>query len=335
MPGRGASSRRGVRGGARLDRRDPPEVERVAEADGCGIAAATPEPGPSGQAVESACTRHRRSAAYQPCPPPSRQTARKTAAGVASISVSRQSAKTRPPAQSGSPGMAPASLQRVSRSRSTSFPSAARTASRTSRRRPGISRVARRADATELRSPSASGRAMAAESGVTGVDPERAQSRGEHRHWEDPAPAQAELVGHEVEDLAVGEDFGPPMSIVSPLVAGVAGASTRCAQRVLDGDRLAARRHPPRRDHDGQSLDQVAQDLERGRARSDDHRGAQRRHRDPGCGELLLHLAPRAQMLGQAVPGLTEPAEIKRMRPMPAAAAARPNDAARSRSRAA
>ena len=66
-------------------------------------------------------------------PPPSRQTARKTAAGVASISVSRQSAKTRPPAQSGSPGMAPASLQRVSRSRSTSFPSAARTASRTSK----------------------------------------------------------------------------------------------------------------------------------------------------------------------------------------------------------
>ena len=67
---------------------------------------------------------------------------------------------------------------------------------------------------------------MAAESGVTGVDPERAQSRGEHRHWEDPAPAQAEL-SLQVEDLAVGEDFGPPMSIVSPLVAGVAGASTR------------------------------------------------------------------------------------------------------------
>ena len=45
------------------------------------------------------------SAAYHPCPPPTRQTARNTAQSGASMSVSRSSRKTVPPAQSGSPGI--------------------------------------------------------------------------------------------------------------------------------------------------------------------------------------------------------------------------------------
>ena len=211
-----------------LDRRDPPEVERVAEADGCGIAAATPEPGPSGQAVESSSHSPQEVrgvpavSAAEPADGAKDRRRRRVDLGLEAIG---EDAAACPVGVAGDgAGVTPARLEialyLVPECRSHRVADV--------ERRPGISRVASLSrQTTELRSPSASGRAMAAESGVTGVDPERAQSRGEHRHWEDPAPAQAELVGHEVEDLAVGEDFGPPMSIVSPLVAGVASASTR------------------------------------------------------------------------------------------------------------
>ena len=69
-------------------------------------------------------------------------------------------------------------------------------------------------------------------------------------------------------------------------------------QRVGDPDRLAAGGHPAWRDHHGQALGQVAQDLER-RAPGPDHdRGPELRDGDAVASELGAHVVPAGEMVG-------------------------------------
>ena len=70
------------------------------------------------------------SPAYQPFPPPIRQTAANTLAASASISTDRRSEKTVPPAHEGSPGIGPATLHLVSTAPASTFRSALVIASR-------------------------------------------------------------------------------------------------------------------------------------------------------------------------------------------------------------
>ena len=79
---------------------------------------------------------------------------------------------------------------------------------------------------------------------------------------------------------------------------------------VAHRDRLRLRRDPARGDHDRQPLHEVAQDLEGGRARADDHGRAQDGHRRPPRGEDLLDLAPRGEVLGEARAQLAQAAQV-------------------------
>ena len=69
-------------------------------------------------------------------------------------------------------------------------------------------------------------------------------------------------------------------------------------------------RHPARRDHHRQPLDEPEDRLEGGAALADDHRRAQRRHRHPVRGEVLAGLATAAQVRRRVGIVPSEPAEV-------------------------
>ncbi len=78
---------------------------------------------------------------------------------------------------------------------------------------------------------------------------------------------------------------------------------------VVERDRLAARLHPARRDHHRQTLDQLSQHLPADAAVADDDPGSQ-------CGgrrlshQDRLDLAPAAEVIGEVVALVAEPAEV-------------------------
>ena len=125
-------------------------------------------PGPPTSVSIHPRSRQSMSPAYQPLPPPIRQTAANTLAGSALISTERRSEKTVPPAHEGSPGIGPATLHRVSTARASTFRSALAIASRAPIAACGINRWASSfVTTTRFRSPSARGRAIRYETGVT------------------------------------------------------------------------------------------------------------------------------------------------------------------------
>ena len=79
---------------------------------------------------------------------------------------------------------------------------------------------------------------------------------------------------------------------------------------VGDRDRLAGGVDPARRDHDRQPLDQVAQDLEGGAARTDDHRRPEDGHRHGAALQDLPDLVARAQVVAEPRGLLAEPAKV-------------------------
>ena len=80
-------------------------------------------------------------------------------------------------------------------------------------------------------------------------------------------------------------------------------------QHVADRDRLALRVDPARRDHDRQHLGEVAQHLERQRARPDDHRRAEFGGRRRARRQDLADLVPALEVGGQLGPG-AHPAQV-------------------------
>ena len=81
-------------------------------------------------------------------------------------------------------------------------------------------------------------------------------------------------------------------------------------EHVGDPDRLAARRHPTRRDHDRQALGQVAQDLERRAAGPDDHSRPELGDRHAVCGELGARLVAAGQVVGEVGRIVAQTAEV-------------------------
>ena len=142
------------------------------------------------------------------------------------------------------------------------------------------------------------------------VDPERTQPRGQYRHWNDDAATKAKFLRHHPHQLLVGHHVSPsdlqrPADRLRHLQA-----PDQPVQDIADGHRLTLRRHPLGRDHDREPFDQVAEDLERGRAGADDHRRAEGRDWDAGRGKFLFHLPPGTEVFAQVGAHLAESAEI-------------------------
>ena len=97
--------------------------------------------------------------------------------------------------------------------------------------------------------------------------------------------------------------------MIRPALAGVRGPRPG-TQHVADGDRLDARVDPPRADHHGHALGEVADHLEREAAGADDHGGAELRDGHAGLAQRVAGLLPRAQV-GREVGGrVAEAAEV-------------------------
>ena len=120
------------------------------------------------------------------------------------------------------------------------------------------------------------------------VDPQRTESRRQHRNGHHDARTQAARLCHHAHEIAIREDVRA--ADVERRANGLRDVEARdeVVQHVAHRDRLRLGRDPTRCDHRGQVLDEVAQDLERRRTRSNDHRGAEHRDRHArGCERVL------------------------------------------------
>lgn len=95
---------------------DAPEIERLSITYSSGSRRPRRSPGPPTTMSIQPRILHSQSAPYQPCPPPTRQTALNAAQSGAFMVLFRRSRKTAPPAQFGSPAIEPAIDQFVSTS---------------------------------------------------------------------------------------------------------------------------------------------------------------------------------------------------------------------------
>ncbi len=133
--------------------------------------------------------------------------------------------------------------------------------------------------------------------------PEAGQAGGEDRHGHDETPVQPRhprVPGHHV---PVGEDVRPA-DVEGPVhVVRQARAADQQPQHVPYGDGLDAGAHPAGRDHHREPFGQVAQHLEGGRARADDHGGTQDGGRHPGRQQHAAHFRPGPQVRGEPVLG--------------------------------
>ncbi len=129
------------------------------------------------------------------------------------------------------------------------------------------------------------------------------ESGGEDRHRHDEPSPQSGDGGVAAHHLPVGEDVRPA-DVEGPVDVGRhAGGADEVAQYVADADRLGARVHPTGGHHDRQALGEIAQHLERGRARSDDDRGPEHRGRHRPLQEDPPDLGPGAQVGGEGTLG--------------------------------
>ncbi len=152
------------------------------------------------------------------------------------------------------------------------------------------------------------------------ADPVAGQSGGEHRHGQDQPtgePGDPRVLLHHV---PVRQGVGASDVERAVHLRGHRRAADQVAQHVPDRDRLDARRHPARGDHDPargdhdrQPLREVAQHLERRRTRTEDDRRAQDRRRHPRGEKDVTDLGPRTQVRRQLAlghPGRGQPAQV-------------------------
>ena len=102
---------------------------------------------------------------------------------------------------------------------------------------------------------------------------------------------------------------GPPIS-TTPGHLRVVERADEVVEHVGDPDRLATGPHPAGRDHDRQALGQVAQDLERRAAGSDDHRRPELGDRHAMRGELGAGLVAAGQVVGEVGGIVAQAAEV-------------------------
>ena len=142
------------------------------------------------------------------------------------------------------------------------------------------------------------------------MDPETGQLRRQNGNGENPARRQLQDLRHDPDDLAIGEDVRP--ADVQPPIDGprLVQAGDQVVQRVPHGDRLRRRRHPARRHHHREPLDEISQNLERRRARPDDHRRAQRRDRHGAPNAERLPLRTGSQVGAQAPAALAQSSQV-------------------------
>ena len=159
------------------------------------------------------------------------------------------------------------------------------------------------------------------------VQPVRRELRRQDRHA-DQAERPVLLLRRHAEHVAVGQHRAA--ADVEDLAgrARLAEAADEVAHDVADRDRLAPRRHPLRRHHRGQAPRQVAHDLERRRARSDDHGGAQLGHRHAGLAQRVAGRLAAREVLRQLVALAAEARQVddprRRRRPRTPARSASP-----------
>ncbi len=140
------------------------------------------------------------------------------------------------------------------------------------------------------------------------AQPVRRQTRGQHRHRHDQRVAsyQVAVAAH---DRFVRHGVGATgIEDLARRVVDV-GDRDQVGEQVVERDRRRDRLHPARRHHDGQVIDQVADDFVRGGAGPDDHAGAQFGHRDTARTQDVTGFRARAQVFRPGVRG-DQPAEI-------------------------
>ena len=138
--------------------------------------------------------------------------------------------------------------------------------------------------------------------------PVGAQSWRQHRDGDHQPPhAPQPRVG--LHHLGVREDIRP----ADLDDAGALGVVSRChevVEHVADGDGLAERAHPARRDHHRQVLDEAAQQLEGGAAGPDDDGGPELGDRDAVGGQLRPDRLPAGEMRREPAVRVAETAEV-------------------------
>ena len=139
--------------------------------------------------------------------------------------------------------------------------------------------------------------------------PARGQLRGEQRHRQHEQHPALDG-GDPAQHLQVLQYVRPADVQRPPGRLGHLEHADQVAHHVRDGDRLGPGVHPARGDHGRQVLDELAGHLPGDAAVPDHDPGAQRGDRHPAPAEQPLHLAPAAQVRGQVVAVVTEPAEV-------------------------
>ena len=81
-------------------------------------------------------------------------------------------------------------------------------------------------------------------------------------------------------------------------------------EHIAECDRLRLRAHPARGNHYREALNQVTQNLERRRARANDHCGAENGDGDTRLAECGFYRAARGEVFTQGVIAIAEPAQV-------------------------
>ena len=153
-----------------------------------------------------------------------------------------------------------------------------------------------------------SGRAIPAGTGEIEIHPVRREPGCEHGD-RDHQPTEAAEAGVRPHHVAVREDVGAA-DLDDARHLRVVERADEVVEHVGDPDRLATGPHPAGRDHDRQALGQVAQDLERRAAGSDDHRRPELGDRHAMCGELGARLVAAGQVVGEVGGIVAQAAEV-------------------------
>ncbi len=129
-----------------------------------------------------------------------------------------------------------------------------------------------------------------------------------HGKDEDHA-VQAAYAGVPEHHLAVGQHVRAG-NLVDALGVRVAEGLDEVLEDVADTDRLAARLHPPWRDHDRQPLGQAPDQFETHRPGTDDDRGTELDHRHATGGQDTAHLVARVQVIAQGLGRVAQPPQV-------------------------
>ena len=139
--------------------------------------------------------------------------------------------------------------------------------------------------------------------------PQARQARRQQRHRDHHAlqPTLPRVLAHHV---AVARLIGPADFERAALAVGQVKRSGKIGEHVIDADRLRQRRDPPRANHDRQSLDERADQLERQAPGPDDDRRAKFHDRDAAFSQRLAGLDPALEMLAERLVARREATEV-------------------------